>query len=292
MVWPDGSRQEIVGRSAILELIHDERKLANITAKSHAPIRQIMTSVKLALDAQSELLYPVKPRVLFSALGERHAEQIAQIAEEHGIPCAYLHHSMTEGRIRSIRERYEQDSGDLRGIVQLKMLGQGYDFPPITIVVPMRPYGSFSEFYQFIGRGIRVISHPALTGRVGPNQQFLDVVYHAELGLDDHIDTIYRENDMDPLTVHQIPESWRASNPTSALPGTGGNATAERPEAFILFERGAMQERIVHDDVRVEQRRQEREREALAQRYADYAQSTANPVSFEQYLELMRHMSE
>ena len=102
MVWPDGSRQEIVGRSAILELIHDERKLANITAKSHAPIRQIMTSVKLALDAQSELLYPVKPRVLFSALGERHAEQIAQIAEEHGIPCAYLHHSMTEGRIRSI----------------------------------------------------------------------------------------------------------------------------------------------------------------------------------------------
>ncbi|HZO51334.1 MAG TPA: DEAD/DEAH box helicase family protein [Bryobacteraceae bacterium] len=292
MVWPDGSRQEIVGRSAILELIHDERKLANITAKSHAPIRQIMTSVKLALDAQSELLYPVKPRVLFSALGERHAEQIAQIAEEHGIPCAYLHHSMTEGRIRSIRERYEQDSGDLRGIVQLKMLGQGYDFPPITIVVPMRPYGSFSEFYQFIGRGIRVISHPSLAGRVGPNQQFLDVVYHAELGLDDHIDTIYRENDMDPLTVHQIPESWRASNPTSALPGTGGNATAERPEAFILFERGAMQERIVHDDVRVEQRRQEREREALAQRYADYAQSTANPVSFEQYLELMRHMSE
>ena len=172
------------------------------------------------------------------------------------------------------------------------MLGQGYDFPPITIVVPMRPYGSFSEFYQFIGRGIRVISHPALTGRVGPNQQFLDIVYHAELGLDDHIDTIYRENDMDPLTVHQIPESWRASNPPSALPGTGGNATAERPEAFILFERGAMQERIVHDDVRVEQRRQEREREALAQRYADYAQSTANPVSFEQYLELMRHMSE
>ena len=103
---------EIVGRSAILELIHDERKLANITAKSHAPIRQIMTSVKLALDAQSELLYPVKPRVLFSALGERHAEQIAQIAEEHAIPCAYLHHSMTEGRIRSIRERYEQDSGE------------------------------------------------------------------------------------------------------------------------------------------------------------------------------------
>ena len=27
-------------------------------------------------------------------------------------------------------------------------------------VVPMRPYGSFNEFYQFVGRGIRVLLHP------------------------------------------------------------------------------------------------------------------------------------
>lgn len=160
MVWPDGSRQEIRGRDAILELIKDERKLSAITAKSQEPIRHIMRAVRTALDQQRELLYPVKPRVLFSALGERHAEQIARIADEHGIPAAYLHHSMTESRIRAIRARFEQDSGDLQGIVQLKMLGQGYDFPPITVVVPMRPYGSFSEFYQFIGRGIRVLTHP------------------------------------------------------------------------------------------------------------------------------------
>ncbi|HEU5384163.1 MAG TPA: helicase-related protein, partial [Ktedonobacteraceae bacterium] len=132
----------------------DERKLARITAKSDASIRHVMRVVKPVLDQQAELLFPVKPRVLFSALGERHAEQIARIAQEYGIPCAHLHHSMSEGRIYTIRARFEQDSGDLQGIVQLKMLGQGYDFPPITIVVPMRPYGSFSEFYQFIGRGI------------------------------------------------------------------------------------------------------------------------------------------
>ena len=59
--------------------------------------------------------------------------------------------------------------------MQLRMLGQGYDFPPISVVVPMRPYASFGEFYQFVGRGIRVITHPALTGRVGPGEQFLDL---------------------------------------------------------------------------------------------------------------------
>lgn len=294
MVWPDGSREEIVGREAILALLQDERKLARVTAKSHEPIRQVVRAAKAALERQVELLYPVKPRVLFSALGERHAEQIAAIAEDEGIPCAYLHHSMTESRIRTIRARFEQESGDLQGLVQLKMLGQGYDFPPITVVVPMRPYGSFSEFYQFIGRGIRVITHPALTGRVNPAAQFLDIVYHAELGIDEHIDTIYRENDMDPLTVHVVPDDEDSEQATGSIVDVGslGRDTAERPEAFVLFERGTLEQRVVHDAQRVEQRRSEREQEALAQRYSAYVQTSAHPISFEQYVEVMRGFRE
>jgi superfamily II DNA or RNA helicase/very-short-patch-repair endonuclease len=293
MVWPDGLREEILGREALLEIITDERKLHRITAKSTEPIRQVMREVKSSLDRQAELLYPVKPRALFAALGQRHAEQIAAIATEHDIPSAYLHHSMSEHQIKATRERFERDSGDLQGLVQLKMLGQGYDFPPICVVVPMRPYGSFSEFYQFVGRGIRVLTHPALVGRVGPGEQWLDVIYHAELGLDEHIDTIYRENDMDPITEHVVPDDWgREGQADGELPGSTGSDNAERPEAFVLFERGAIEQRVVHDEARVEQRRLEREREALAQRYVTYAQSTGEPVSFEQFAEIMRQMGD
>ncbi|MGI8837493.1 MAG: hypothetical protein ACR2H4_12775 [Pyrinomonadaceae bacterium] len=156
----------------------------------------------------------------------------------------------------------------------------------------MRPYGSFSEFYQFIGRGIRTIQHPALTGRVGPAEQFLDIIYHAELGLDEHIDTIYRENEMDPLTAHVIPEGWRKVEDGDALPGTRGHDTASHPDAFVLFERGAIEQRIVHDEARVETRRLEREKEALAQRYSAYVQSTSNPVTFEQFIQVMRQFNE
>lgn len=293
LVWPDGAHEEIVGREAILEIIRDERKLARVTARSTEPIRQVMREVKAALDWQAELLYPVKPRVLFAALGERHAEQLARIANEHDIPCDYLHHSMSESKIKATRQRFEQESGDLQGLVQLKMLGQGYDFPPITVVVPMRPYGSFSEYYQFIGRGIRVLTHPALVGRVGAGEQYLDVIYHAELGLDEHVETIYLENDMDPATIHELPADWAATgNGRGELPGTTGRETAERPEAFVLFERGAVERRVIHDAERVEQRRAEREREALAQRYAAYAQSTDNPVSFDQFLEIVGQLGE
>jgi len=292
LVWPDGSREEIVGRDALMELIADPRKLARITAKSNEPIRQVMRTVKAALDRQAELLYPVKPRVLFAALGERHAEQIARIACEHGIPSAHVHYSMTARQVKDTRRRYEEDSGDLQGLVQLKMLGQGYDFPPICVVVPMRPYGGFSEFYQFVGRGIRVLTHPALAGRVGPGEQWLDVIYHAELGLDEHIDTIYAENDMDPLTEHVIPDGWGEAEPAGERPGTSGVDSAGRPETFVLFERGAIEHRVVHDEARVEQRRYEREHEALAQRYATYAQSNESPVSFEQFATIMRQLGE
>jgi hypothetical protein len=159
-------------------------------------------------------------------------------------------------------------------------------------VVPMRPYGSFSEFYQFIGRGIRVLLHPALIGRVGPGEQFLDVIYHAELGLDEHIETIYRENDMDPLTVHELPVDGRTPESEVDLPGTGGQEAATHPEAFVLFERGAIEQHVVHDEERVEQRRMEREQEALAQRYASYVQTTTTPVTFDQFVQVMRQLSE
>jgi superfamily II DNA or RNA helicase len=292
MVWPDGSREEIVGREALLALVQDERKLARITAKSDASIRQVMREVRTALDWQTELLNPVKPRVLFSAMGEKHAEQIARIATDHGIPTSHLHHSMTETKIRLIRDRFEQAAGDLQGIVQLKMLGQGYDFPPVTVVVPMRPYGSFSEFYQFIGRGIRVLHHPALTGRVKPEEQVLDIIYHAELGLDEHIETIYRENDMDPAAAHQFEVADNAVTETDELPGTRGNDLAHHPDAFVLFERGDIERRIIHDEERVELRRQEREREAMAQRYSAYVQTTDNPITFEQFAQVMQQLSE
>lgn len=291
MVWPDGSREEIVGRDALLGLLGDERKLARVTAKSTEPIRQVMRIVREALDRQAELLFPVKPRVLFSALGERHAEQIARVASDFGIPAAHLHHSMGESQIRDTKARFESDAGNLQALVQLKMLGQGYDFPAISVVVPMRPYGSFSECYQFIGRGIRVVQHPALAGRVAPGEQFLDVVYHAELGIDDHIDTIYAENDMDPITEHVAPEEWSRNGSRGELPGVTGSETAEHPQAFVLFERGTVEERIVHDADRVEEARIERERQALAQRYADYVQNTDNPVTFDQYAAIMGQLA-
>lgn len=292
MVWPDGSREEIVGKDAILDILKNEKKLSRVTAMSDEPIRQTMQLTKLALDNQTKLLNPVKPRVLFSAIGKRHAEQISRIANEYGISSDYVHYSMPDSKIKEIRDNFERDSGGLQGLVQLKMFGQGYDFPPICIVVPMRPYGSFSEFYQFIGRDIRVINHPSLAGRFGPGEQKLDIIYHSELGLDGHIDTIYTENDMDPLTIHDVPDISSAVSIDRNLPGTTGYDVAQRPETFVLFEQGKIDKSIIHDEIKVEQRRAERKQEALAQQYSEYASSSPSPVTFQQFIEIKKQLDD
>jgi superfamily II DNA or RNA helicase len=291
IVWPDGSHEQIVGRAALLEVIGDERKLARITAVSIEPIRQVMQAVRGALERQARSLKSIKPRVLFSALGLRHAQQIAEIADDCGIPSAYLHNSMSERLVRETRARFESEAGDLQGIVQLRMLGQGYDFPPICVVVPMRPYGSFSEFYQFIGRGIRVIRHASPHPRVPPEEQWLDIVHHAELGLDVHLDTLYAENDMGGEAEGTSYAKW-SENRGAGDENDESTDVLASPTAFVMFERGNIEQRVVHDEVRVQARKDEREREALARKYSEYAQSTSAPVTFEQYIAVMRRLSQ
>lgn len=288
--WPDGRLEEIRGRHAVLSLLEDERKLARVTAKSEASIRRIMQATKAALERQAAELYPVKPRVLLSALGERHAAQIARLANEAGIPTDYLHHQMGEARIRSVKRRFEEDSGDLQGVVHLKMLGQGYDLPSISVVVPLRPYGSFGEFYQFIGRGVRTVRRPSFVGRERMTRQHVDIIVHAELGLEAHLLTLCEENDMDPVLLHLTDSEVDAVihvNRDAAEAGEGGQAQTH-VELLVTFEQGELRHQLVHDATQIAMRQREREETLLAQRYAEYVQKARTPVSFDVFCEISR----
>ncbi|MFC4118965.1 DEAD/DEAH box helicase family protein [Nonomuraea zeae] len=285
IVWPDGLRERVVGKDALLEVLEDERKVAQITATSEEPIRKVMECVCRCLEVQIRALAPLRPRVLFAALGKRHAEQIARIANAHGIAASVLHHSMSDSEIAAVRARYEGEAGTLQAVVQMKMLGQGYDLPPIAIVVPMRPYGSFGEFYQLVGRGIRVVQHPELRAR--RQEQHLDLVYHGELGLDEHLETLRAENDMDPRPP-DADDFGDAPVPDRGGSSPGGWPSEDRVQASVLHEEGNTREQFLHTPMSIEARVEERRLHAMAQAYAKYVAQTSEPRPFEQFVAVMR----
>jgi hypothetical protein len=55
---------------------------------------------------------------------------------------------------------------------------------------------------------------------------------------------------------------------------------------FVVFEPGRAIERVIYDEKRVEVQAAERRKQALMQRYQHYAQTTANPMPFEEFVKV------
>jgi DNA repair protein RadD len=83
-------------------------------------------------------------------------------------------------------------NGKLDCIVQVQMLGEGFDHPPLSVAAIFRPFASLSPYIQFVGRVMRVV-HEAKPDHPD-NHAF--VVSHVGLNTDAHWDD-FREIDLD-----------------------------------------------------------------------------------------------
>jgi len=93
-------------------------------------------------------------QVIASACSIDHARDVRALYEQRGFRTAEIHNDMRE-------EEREVVLNALRGnrldcIVQVQMLGEGFDHPRLSIAAIFRPYRSLSAYIQFIGRIMRV----------------------------------------------------------------------------------------------------------------------------------------
>src|SRR5439155_15610367 len=83
-----------------------------------------------------------------------HARQIRSLYEERGLRVREIHSAQPRDQqdeiLRTLRD------GALDGIVQVQMLGEGFDHPPISVAAVFRPFRSLSPYIQFVGRAMRV----------------------------------------------------------------------------------------------------------------------------------------
>lgn len=108
----------------------------------------------------------------------RHAAQVAALYAEHGLRVEVLHSQLAAEE----RDRIEASlrSGLADVVVQVSILGEGYDLPTLSVAAVFRPYRSLSPYVQFVGRILRLAApqtpyspanHVYLVSHVGLNDE-------------------------------------------------------------------------------------------------------------------------
>jgi superfamily II DNA or RNA helicase len=106
-----------------------------------------------------------RPRQIIAvACSIRHAEQVAGLYREHGLCTEVLHSNLNEEQ----RDRIEAGlrTGVVEVVVQVNILGEGYDLGTLSVAAVFRPYRSLSPYIQFLGRILR-LAIPDVPGSPG-----------------------------------------------------------------------------------------------------------------------------
>lgn len=103
-----------------------------------------------------------RPTVVFCST-VAHAENVAAAFNDADIAAAIIHGDLDAPTRRKILAAYA--SGEIRVIVNVAVLTEGWDHPPTSCVVLLRPSSYKSTMIQMIGRGLRTVDpeeHPGV----------------------------------------------------------------------------------------------------------------------------------
>jgi DNA repair protein RadD len=123
-----------------------------------------------------------KHQVIAVAISINHAQRIRSLYKERGYEAAIIHSKMEKDEQEQVIR--DLKSGVLDCIVQVAMLGEGFDHPKLSVAAIFRPFRTLAPYIQFVGRVLRVIvqndpTHPDNYGHI---------VTHVGLNLDKQLE--------------------------------------------------------------------------------------------------------
>lgn len=124
-----------------------------------------------------------KHQLIAVACSINHARQIRSLYQERGYETAIVHSNPEKAADEPANEEVMRDlyNGVLDCIVQVQMLGEGFDHPKLSVAAIFRPFRSLAPYIQFVGRILRVVvqndpTHPDNYGHI---------VTHVGMNLDE-----------------------------------------------------------------------------------------------------------
>jgi len=103
-----------------------------------------------------------RPTVVFCST-VAHAAHVAEAFNAAGIPTGLIHGDLPGEERRNILAAFAK--GEIRVITNVAVLTEGFDHPPISCVVLLRPSSYKSTMIQMVGRGLRTVDpaeHPGV----------------------------------------------------------------------------------------------------------------------------------
>jgi excisionase family DNA binding protein len=122
-----------------------------------------------------------KHQLIAVACSINHAQRIRSLYQERGYNAAIIHSKLDEAeQAEVLRDLY---NGSLDCIIQVQMLGEGFDHPKLSVAAVFRPFRTLAPYIQFVGRILRVVvqndpNHPDNYGHI---------VTHVGLNLDEQL---------------------------------------------------------------------------------------------------------
>ncbi len=98
-----------------------------------------------------------------------HAKEIRSMYNERGYYSEVIHSNQTEEEKEKIISSLK--NGTLDCIIQVQMLGEGFDHPKLSVAAIFRPFRTLAPYIQFVGRIMRVVvqndpTHPDNLGYI------------------------------------------------------------------------------------------------------------------------------
>lgn len=162
-----------------------------------------------------------KQQIIAAACSIDHARQVRALYEQRGLKTREIYSDMDPEKQHRVMQELEDLQIDC--IVQVQMLGEGFDHPPLSVAAVFRPFRSLSPYVQFVGRIMRVMFQDD-PGNVA-NHGY--VISHVGLNNDGNWRD-FREFDLDD---QQVFREWLESQSGEAPDGDGTDGGG-RPRRF------------------------------------------------------------
>ena len=150
-----------------------------------------------------------------------HAREIRSLYQERGYNADVIHSKQIDNEQAAILNALH--NGTLDCVVQVQMLGEGFDHPKLSVAAIFRPFRTLAPYVQFVGRIMRVVvqNDPMHPDNVG------HIVTHLGMNLDERLKEFKQFENDDQAFWDKVIGGDEPEVPASVLTGSARLTAAE-----------------------------------------------------------------